>query len=953
MDSMKWNGKWIWDSGEASPENYWLCFRKSFEHFDVIDNAILSITADSRFYLYINGIMLGYGPVRSWPWELSFDKYDIKPFLKTGENIIAVLVNHYGTSTAQYIHGRGGLIAQMDFFKNEEKYNSICSDSTWKVHMHESFNRNTGRINVAFPWIEEYDSRKFDFGWNRCEYIDSSWENALEIGEPGMKPWSRLVERDIAPYSYEKVCPKKVESLKCVKKRGQHVCLDFAHNFYPGCYDTKDKKQLGYIVSIIHSPEEMYGTVKHLSKKWPEVPEKIKLNGNEYIFDIGENTKNILLKKGENLLIVDISGGYQRFELSLLFDFELEIEFRTHYKGNVHKFLTAGPFDFQPVHNIASMEGVVLNDKMPEYLGIWNANSIQELEKFDNWIKPVPDSKISTNNIAILSTEKELLKEYVVRPQLQNMVKSNDEYSLIERFDDGDAEIIIDFGEEISAFTEMDIECEEGVVFDFYMFECMYEGKVEYTDGLNNTFRYISKSGRQRYRSFIKRGFRYTMLTIRNLRKPAKIYSITAYKSGYPAVETGRFQCSDNILNEIWKICQHTVKLCMEDTFVDCPTYEQAFWIGDSRTSSLISNYLFGSYELTKRCLMLAAKSLERSEIPEAEVPTGCDTILTAWSLLWVISCREYYEFTGDKESLNEIYPYLVKTIENFCKYIDDRGLLNINAWNMLDWAGMDTPADGIVTHQNALLVKAIRDTVYILDILSIGGDKEYLNSLTDKIIQAINRHMWNDEKKAYIDCIHSDGNKSEVVSLQTNVMIYLCECATEERKKIIENHLLNTPDSFIKIGSPFMSFFYYEALLKNKNSGVIKYIIGDIRKNWGEMLRYNATTCWETFLGFYKYTLTRSHCHAWSAGPAYFFGAYILGVRPLEPGFEKVLIEPNLGDLKWANGVVPTPKGSIYIDLKVGSEGLIVNIKKPKGIECITSVNKGIRPEITIIETI
>jgi hypothetical protein len=208
---------------------------------------------------------------------------------------------------------------------------------------------------------------------------------------------------------------------------------------------------------------------------------------------------------------------------------------------------------------------------------------------------------------------------------------------------------------------------------------------------------------------------------------------------------------------------------------------------------------------------------------------------------------------------------------------------------------------------------------------------------------------MWNDDKKAYIDCIHLDGSKSDIISLQTNVMIYLCECATEDRKKIIENYLLHTPDNFIKIGSPFMSFFYYEALLRNENPDSITYIIDDIRKNWGRMLEYNATTCWETFLGFYKYTLTRSHCHAWSAGPAYFFGAYILGIRPIEPGFKKFLIDPNLGDLKWANGAVPTPKGLIFVDIKHENDRLKVNITTPPEIEYCLKPNKTLKTDVTV----
>ncbi len=100
-----------------------------------------------------------------------------------------------------------------------------------------------------------------------------------------------------------------------------------------------------------------------------------------------------------------------------------------------------------------------------------------------------------------------------------------------------------------------------------------------------------------------------------------------------------------------------------------------------------------------------------------------------------------------------------------------------------------------------------------------------------------------------------------------------------------------------------------------------------------GEMLYYGATTCWETFPGWEKERLTRSHCHGWSAAPSYFFGAYILGVKPVSPGFKEVVIQPFTCGLKWAKGSVPTPKGiiSVYWELRDGK--FSIDVKAPE--EC------------------
>jgi hypothetical protein len=63
-----------------------------------------------------------------------------------------------------------------------------------------------------------------------------------------------------------------------------------------------------------------------------------------------------------------------------------------------------------------------------------------------------------------------------------------------------------------------------------------------------------------------------------------------------------------------------------------------------------------------------------------------------------------------------------------------------------------------------------------------------------------------------------------------------------------------------------------------------------------------------------------KSLCHAWGANPVYLFGKYVLGVKPLTPGYKTYVVEPSLAGLKWIKGRVPTPQGNIevYADKKL-----------------------------------
>jgi hypothetical protein len=57
---------------------------------------------------------------------------------------------------------------------------------------------------------------------------------------------------------------------------------------------------------------------------------------------------------------------------------------------------------------------------------------------------------------------------------------------------------------------------------------------------------------------------------------------------------------------------------------------------------------------------------------------------------------------------------------------------------------------------------------------------------------------------------------------------------------------------------------------------------------------------------------------------------AHLLGVTPTSPGYRTASIRPDLGDLAWAEGVVPAPHGDNRVNLQTGLRG---EIELPDGI--------------------
>ena len=76
------------------------------------------------------------------------------------------------------------------------------------------------------------------------------------------------------------------------------------------------------------------------------------------------------------------------------------------------------------------------------------------------------------------------------------------------------------------------------------------------------------------------------------------------------------------------------------------------------------------------------------------------------------------------------------------------------------------------------------------------------------------------------------------------------------------------------------------------------------------------------------------SLCHGWASGPTAWLSQTVLGIKPMEPGFKRVRIAPQLGNLKWAEGSYPTPLGPIHVRHERQPDGTVKSkIDAPSGM--------------------
>ena len=197
-EPVEWRGSYIWDN--STENNTWMRFRKKFNVEEVPQKAITQIAVDSKYWLYINDEMvvreggLKRGETRD---SIYYDELDLTPYLKQGENTIAILVWYWGdTSFSHNSSGQGIML-----FQTEIGEENILSDETWKVAKDKAYLQDTLRPNNRLiEYNVYYNASLVDDDWYKSEFDDSKWGNAKIYGMAFSEPWGQMIERAIPQF---------------------------------------------------------------------------------------------------------------------------------------------------------------------------------------------------------------------------------------------------------------------------------------------------------------------------------------------------------------------------------------------------------------------------------------------------------------------------------------------------------------------------------------------------------------------------------------------------------------------------------------------------------------------------------------------------------------------------------------------------------------------------------
>mgnify|MGYP005837828703 CR=1 FL=1 len=488
---------------------------------------------------------------------------------------------------------------------------------------------------------------------------------------------------------------------------------------------------------------------------------------------------------------------------------------------------------------------------------------------------------------------------------------------------DAGVSIVLDFGREVSGSIEVGIAGSGAGVVDLGYSELLEGGQVKPNrGGLRYTDRVVLRKGRLRWRSFGPRALRYIRLDFRWCAKPVALEYVRVNQTHYPVKMSAGFDCSDQLLVDVWKIGAYTTQLCMQDTFIDSPWRARAQWWGHARVASRVAYYAFGDTGLLSQGLRQISLTQRREGSVSGLYPSAEERLVPDFALLWVFSILDYYAFSDDDGLVRHLYPNVRRLLDFFARYVDPDGLLaDVPGELFIDRADLDRR--GASTALNCLYHQALRVASVIASIAGKPEDSEAYIQAANRLRLLINKLLYSAKRGLYAEC-RVEGKLVERYSRQTNVLAALFDVPDHYQKSTVLRQVTSGP--LPEITTPYFASFLLEALYSSdRHDEALEFI----RRRWGEAVRRGSTTFGESFDEGGE---AESVCHAGSVCPTRDLLAEYVGIKPVL-GSNRFTVAPHPGGLRWASGYVRTKTGPLRVEWRTTRNTLTITVIVPQDL--------------------
>jgi alpha-L-rhamnosidase len=475
-----------------------------------------------------------------------------------------------------------------------------------------------------------------------------------------------------------------------------------------------------------------------------------------------------------------------------------------------------------------------------------------------------------------------------------------------------------------------------------------------------------------------KRETRYIALTLDGP-GTATIDYVRVRQTIYPVRYDGSFLSSDELLNRAWYASAYTGDLASMrqggSPWMLTVTFDRVLFMGDLHMQALAgynqsSDYWmlmrntlqqFGCVQNPDGSLPLASSTLVTckpgdpgppdgwrwpEEGPDPHVVLGNagpfslydDIPIDSFTAFWVAALADYYRYTGDAAFVRPLLPVARRAIG----FLDGRTTADGLYYEPHDefsfrsnWHPGDT-ATGVDSFSNAAYHDALKGLALLeADIERRPAAAADLTRRAERVRRALVDHLWDPQAGAMI-LNDEDPRRDHTGDANAGNLMFetLDPARAREVMAFLGSPAMTTPfgtRSSEYDDNPYMQSYIHGYINSQEALGRVRYGDGDgavdlIRRWWGHMLENGPGTGW--FVANNDGSVERGYFAntAWTTAlPALSEG--VLGIRPAAAGFARWTVAPQPSGLRWAQGRVPVPGGSLASRWEHTERGFVLTV--------------------------
>ena len=504
-------------------------------------------------------------------------------------------------------------------------------------------------------------------------------------------------------------------------------------------------------------------------------------------------------------------------------------------------------------------------------------------------------------------------KEIIVKQQGEKVVE-HENIRPVSIFKAPNGDTIVDFGQNLTGYFEFTVNAQKGDKVEFTVCEVLDKYGNFYNENYRDAkarFEYICHEGVNTYKPTLAFwGFRY--MRVDSFPTEITKENIKAIVVHSDIKRTGYIESSNPKLNQLFSNIIWGQKGNFLDVPTDCPQRdERQGWTGDATVFCRTASYNFDVEKFfTKWLTDMRLDQGKQGNIPNIIPQTVC------WD--WSTS-EESGAVWGDSSTIIPYTMYMtygsvdflknqLKTMVRYLDYIrthTTRRYLWYGCWQFGDWLGLDAPVGdykgssnddfiGSVFYYNS--VKIVGDVCEIL-----GRSSKKYRHLQERILSRIRKTFkkYKTQTECALALYFDIATDKEKVAKQLNTMI------------VKNGNKLKT--GFV--GTPFL----LHALSQNGyTETAYNLLLQEDFPSWLYSVNQGATTIWEHWDGkneqgdFWSKDMNSFNHYAYGSVADWIYEE-ACGIKPLAPGFKKILIAPKPTDkLSHLSAKIETKQGTV-----------------------------------------